>query len=123
VIKVKRVYDLSKSNEKNNNRTFAILVDRLWPRGLAKDKIKIDLWLKDIAPSDKLRKWFAHDPIKWEGFKSKYKEEILNQGRKMELLRQIKQIEKVRGSVLLLFSAKDKQYNNATALREILNEL
>jgi uncharacterized protein YeaO (DUF488 family) len=123
VIKVKRVYDLSKSNEKNNNRTFAILVDRLWPRGLAKDKIKIDLWLNDIAPSDKLRKWFAHDPIKWEGFKSKYKEEILNQDRKMELLRQIKQIEKVRGSVLLLFSAKDKQYNNATALSEILNEL
>ena len=99
------------------------MVDRLWPRGLAKDKIKVDLWLKDIAPSDKLRKWFAHDPIKWEGFKSKYKEEILNQDRKMELLRQIKQIEKERGSVLLLFSAKDKQYNNAIALSEILKEL
>jgi uncharacterized protein YeaO (DUF488 family) len=122
MIKVKRIYDLSKSNEKNN-RIFTILIDRLWPRGLAKDKIKIDLWLKDIAPSDKLRKWFAHDPIKWEGFKSKYKEEILNQDRKMELLRQIKQIEKERGSVLLLFSAKDKQYNNAIALSEILKEL
>ena len=122
MIKVKRIYDLSKSNEKNN-RIFTILIDRLWPRGLAKDKIKIDLWLKDIAPSDKLRKWFAHDPIKWEGFKSKYKEEILNQDRKMELLRQIKQIEKERGSVLLLFSAKDNQYNNAIALSEILNEL
>jgi uncharacterized protein YeaO (DUF488 family) len=122
MIKVKRIYDLSKSNEKNN-RIFTILIDRLWPRGLAKDKIKIDLWLKDIAPSDKLRKWFAHDPIKWEGFKSKYKEEILNQDRKMELLRQIKQIEKERGSVLLLFSAKDKQYNNAIALSEVLKEL
>ena len=122
MIKVKRIYDLSKSNEKNN-RIFTILIDRLWPRGLAKDKIKIDLWLKDIAPSDKLRKWFAHDPIKWEGFKSRYKEEILNQDRKMELLRQIKQIEKERGSVLLLFSAKDKQYNNAIALSEVLKEL
>ena len=122
MIKVKRIYDLSKSNEKNN-RIFTILIDRLWPRGLAKDKIKIDLWLKDIAPSDKLRKWFAHDPIKWEGFKSRYKEEVLNQDRKMELLRQIKQIEKERGSVLLLFSAKDKQYNNAIALSEVLKEL
>jgi uncharacterized protein YeaO (DUF488 family) len=122
MIKVKRIYDLSKSNEKNN-RIFTILVDRLWPRGVAKDKIKIDLWLKDIAPSDKLRKWFAHDPIKWEGFKSRYKEEVLNQDRKMELLRQIKQIEKERGSVLLLFSTKDKQYNNAIALSEILNAL
>jgi uncharacterized protein YeaO (DUF488 family) len=122
VIKVKRIYDLSKSNEENN-RTFTILVDRLWPRGLAKDKIKIDLWLKDIAPSDKLRKWFAHDSRKWKGFKSRYKEEILNQDRKLEPSRQIKQIEKERGSVLLLFSAKDKQYNNATALNDILNEL
>ena len=67
MIRVKRVYD-----PPSNDDGIRILVDRLWPRGLSKDAAKVDLWLKDIAPSDELRRWFKHDPLKWDEFKSRY---------------------------------------------------
>jgi len=67
MIRVKRVYD-----PPSNDGGIRILVDRLWPRGLSKDAAKVDLWLKDIAPSDELRRWFKHDPLKWDEFKSRY---------------------------------------------------
>ena len=70
-IKIKRVYEKYDVND-----GFRILVDRLWPRGLSKEEAKIDLWMKEIAPSDNLRKWFAHDPKKWEEFMKKYEEEL-----------------------------------------------
>jgi uncharacterized protein YeaO (DUF488 family) len=70
-IRIERIYDNPKGDE-----SFRILVDRLWPRGLSKDKIKMDLWQKDIAPSDSLRKWFAHDEKKWNQFKDKYFKEL-----------------------------------------------
>jgi uncharacterized protein YeaO (DUF488 family) len=73
LIKIKRVHD-----EPDESDGYKILIDRLWPRGLSKEKAKIDLWLKDIAPSDDLRKWFAHDPKKWVHFKKRYFEEIDN---------------------------------------------
>ncbi len=111
--------DLGNSNEKID---YKILVDRLWPRGLSKDRVKIDLWMKDIAPSDKLRKWFSHDPKKWEQFKRKYSEEIMKDSKKIELLGQLKKIEKEKSSVILLYSAKDTEYNNAIALKEILSK-
>jgi uncharacterized protein YeaO (DUF488 family) len=88
----------------------------LWPRGVSKNKAKVNLWLKEIAPSDKLRKWFSHDPKKWEDFKKKYKNELKN---KKMLIEKIKRIEKEKGTVTLLFSAKDKEHNNAIVLREI----
>ncbi len=72
MIKIERIYDNPIGDNNNNNNNFRILVDRLWPRGLSKDKVKIDLWLKDIAPSTPLRKWFSHDKNKWNEFKSKY---------------------------------------------------
>jgi len=71
MINIKKVYDLSTKED-----GFRILVDRLWPRGISKEKAKVDLWLKEIAPSDDLRKWFAHDPKRWEEFKSKYELEL-----------------------------------------------
>jgi uncharacterized protein YeaO (DUF488 family) len=124
MIRAERVYEFSKDSSNNDEgRTFTILVDRLWPRGLSKEDVKMDLWLKDIAPSDKLRKWFAHDPAKWDDFKKKYKKEILEDDKKVELLKKIKQTERERGSVLLLFSAKDKEHNNAVALLEMINEI
>jgi uncharacterized protein YeaO (DUF488 family) len=70
-IKIKRVYEKYDVND-----GFRILIDRLWPRGLSKEEAKIDLWMKEIAPSDNLRKWFAHDPKKWEEFMKKYEEEL-----------------------------------------------
>ena len=114
MIKIKRVYD---SPAKDDD--FRILVDRLWPRGLTKEKAKVDLWLKEIAPSNDLRNWFAHDPKKWQEFKSKYRAELKN---KPELLAKIKQIEKEKGTVTFLYSAKDEEHNNAVALKVILEK-
>src|SRR5262249_26849290 len=111
MIKVERIYN----NPKGNTDSFRILVDRLWPRGLSKDKVKIDLWQKDIAPSDSLRKWFAHDEKKWDQFKSKYFKEL---EKKDEAVNAI--IKKVReeDSITLLYGAKEERFNNASALKE-----
>jgi uncharacterized protein YeaO (DUF488 family) len=112
MIKVKRIYETSSSQD-----GWRILVDRLWPRGVSKENAKIDLWLKEVAPSDKLRKWFGHDPKKWGDFKKKYELELME---KQELLLEIKRAEKERGTVTLLYSAKDEKHNQAIALIEIL---
>jgi len=114
VIKIKRVYDRPTSDD-----GIRILVDRLWPRGISKDKAKADMWLRDIAPSSQLRKWFAHDQRKWEAFERKYEEEL---GNKRELLHRIKQIEKEKGIVTLLYSARDEEHNNAVVLSAMLRK-
>lgn len=112
VIKIKRVYDPPSEDD-----GYRILVDRLWPRGLSKEKAKVDLWLKEIAPSDKLRKSFCHDQAKWEEFKEKYGEELKN---KRELLEKVKRVEKYKGTVTLLYAAKDRDHNNAVILSDAL---
>jgi uncharacterized protein YeaO (DUF488 family) len=95
-----------------------VLVDRLWPRGVKKDDFPIDLWLKDIAPSTSLRKWFNHESAKWEEFKRIYLEELKN---KSDLLEQI--LVTAKGSpVTLFYSAKDTQHNNAVVLIEVLQK-
>jgi len=97
-IKIKRVYEKYDVND-----GFRILVDRLWPRGLSKEEAKIDLWMKEIAPSDNLRKWFAHDPKKWEEFMKKYEEEL----RKNENLNKlIKIIQKKKECDTVVFCKK-----------------
>ena len=111
MIKIKRIYDFPAEDD-----GFRILVDRLWPRGLTKEKAKIDLWLKEIAPSDQLRKWYAHDPKKWAEFRKKYSKE-LNQ--KRDFIDQI--VKKTKeGDLTLLFSSKEEKLNNAVALREYI---
>lgn len=112
MIKLKRVYDPPQPDE-----GFRILVDRLWPRAVSKEKARADLWLKEIAPSDTLRQWFAHDPKKWKGFQQRYREELKV---KRELLRQLKRLEKEHGTLTLLYAARDVKHNNAAALKEIL---
>jgi uncharacterized protein YeaO (DUF488 family) len=112
LIRTKRVYEQATRED-----GYRILVDRLWPRGVRKDKAKVDLWLKEIAPSNDLRKRFCHDPEKWEEFKKKYETELKQN---QELLRRIKQTEKDKGVVTLLYSAKDEEHNNAVALSIIL---
>jgi uncharacterized protein YeaO (DUF488 family) len=92
-------------------------VDRLWPRGLTKDSAGVNLWLKEIAPSDKLRKWFSHDPKKWTKFDQKYHIEL---GEKDELVSRIKKLEKEKRAITLLFSAKNENYNNAVSLQKYL---
>lgn len=112
MIKIKRVYD-----EPDRDDGFRILVDRLWPRGLSKEKVKVDLWLKDVAPSDALRKWFGHDAEKWDEFKSRYFEELKGKKELVDLI-----IEKARGGVTLLYGAKEEKYNNAAALKEYIDK-
>lgn len=114
MINIKRVYDFPQRED-----GVRILVDRLWPRGLSKERAQVDLWLKAIAPSDKLRKWFAHDPAKWEGFEKHYRKEL---SLKKELLGKVKEAEKKSGTVTLLYSAKDMKYNNAQVLLNYLRK-
>ena len=95
-------------------------MDRLWPRGMSKEKAKIDLWLKEIAPSNDLRSWFCHEPMKWDTFRKKYEDELEAKG---ELVQKIRQAEKEHGTVTLLFSAKDEEHNQAVALMMFLKRL
>ena len=115
MIKTKRIYERQSKED-----GYRILVDRLWARGLTKEKAGVDLWLKEIAPSNELRKWYSHDLAKWSDFRKKYKEELKG---KEDLLNRIKELEKEEKIVTLLFSSKEEKLNNATALKEILNEL
>ncbi len=111
VVRIKRVY--VEPSEDDGER---ILVDRLWPRGLAKAKAKVDLWLKDVAPSNELRKWFAHDPDRWLEFKRRYVAELKITEEPLTLLKQ----EASRGAVTLLYGAKDEEHNEAVVLLELL---
>lgn len=90
----------------------------IWPRGLSKDKVNVDLWQKDIAPSNSLRSWFSHDKRKWDEFKARYFEELEKNSESVNTI-----LEKVkRGSITLLYGAKEEKFNNAMALREYLEE-
>jgi uncharacterized protein YeaO (DUF488 family) len=110
-IDLKRAYD---PPAKSDGRR--ILVDRVWPRGIAKNDLRIDAWLKDLAPSTELRKWFGHDPAKWDEFRKRYGRELEQRSEALEEL-----LEKARaGHVTLLFGAKDMAHNNAVALKEHL---
>lgn len=110
-LQIKRVYE---PPEKSDGAR--VLVDRLWPRGLTKQKAKVDLWLKDLGPSTELRKWFAHDPAKWEEFRKCYLQELKD---KRDLVNQIKDLEK-KGKVTLVYGARDKEHNEAKVLEEYL---
>ena len=120
LIRVQRIYNNPKGRN-NNDNDFRVLVDRLWPRGLSKDKVKVDLWKKDIAPSNLLRKWFNHDEKKWNEFKRNYFKEL---DQKSELVNVIlrKEKEKPSSTITLLYGTKEDKFNNATALREYLEE-
>lgn len=110
-ILVKRVYEpVAKSDG------FCVLVDRLWPRGLSKKEAHIDLWLRDIGPSTALSKWFNHDPARWVEFQRRYHAELK---KKTGLVPELK-IRAKKGTVTLLYSAKDEQHNQAVALRNFL---
>ena len=95
-----------------------VLVDRLWPRGLSRERAGIDLWLKDIAPSPELRKWFGHDPARWEEFRRLYRAELAG---KPDLLRMPGEKGR-RGTLTLVYAARDEVRNNAVVLKELLEE-
>jgi uncharacterized protein YeaO (DUF488 family) len=110
-IDTKRVYEPPDKED-----GIRILVDRLWPRGLTKEKAKVDLWLKEIAPSTELRKWFGHDPDKWKEFRKRYADELKKNKEQVLLLKE--QITK--GKVTLLYGAKDEEHNEALVLKDWL---
>lgn len=112
MIKVKRIYE---SYDKKDG--YRVLVDRLWPRGISKEKAHWDLWLKEIAPSTELRKWFGHDPKKWNEFEKRYKKELDD---KKELIAQIKELENEHKQVTLLYGARDTEHNEAVVLLKVL---
>jgi uncharacterized protein YeaO (DUF488 family) len=112
-IKIKRVYE--KPDEKDG---FRILVDRLWPRGLTKEKAAVDLWLKDIAPSTELRKWFNHDPDKWKEFKKRYLNELKENKESVAVLKSYLK----KKLVTLLYAAKDSDHNEALVLSNLFEE-
>ena len=110
-IKIKRVYE-----QPDKDDGLRILVDRLWPRGLTKEKARVDLWLREIAPSTELRKWFGHDPDKWKRFRGRYETEIGHQG---ELIKMLKR--KAReGTITLLYATRDEKHNEALVLKQFL---
>jgi uncharacterized protein YeaO (DUF488 family) len=112
VLRVKRIYEPPKPAD-----GYRILVDRLWPRGVSKQKARVDLWMKEIAPSDSLRRWFGHQPSRWAEFQRRYRRELRqNAGLAGELKKLLKQ----HRTVTLLFSARDERRNQAVALRDFL---
>lgn len=111
MLQVKRIYDPASPKD-----GFRVLIDRLWPRGLSKADAAVDLWLKEIAPSTKLRTWFAHDPAKWVEFQLLYRGEL---ERNPEPVAQLRDRARA-GAVTLLYSARDFQHNHAPVLRDYL---
>lgn len=112
-VRVKRVYDDPQAND-----GARVLIDRLWPRGLSKARAAADLWLKDAAPSTALRRWYGHDPRRWESFARKYRSEVAKRGSTLQLLREMRS----RGPLTLLYGSRDTEHNHALLLRDILEK-
>ncbi|HJW02515.1 MAG TPA: DUF488 domain-containing protein [Azospira sp.] len=113
-ILLKRAYELPEPAD-----GLRILVDRLWPRGVAKESARIDLWLKEVAPSTALRQWFGHDPLKWREFRERY---FLELGQHPEAVEELAQHTR-HGVVTLVYGAKDKAHSHALALKDYLQDL
>ena len=116
-IQLKRIYE-----EADEGERYRVLVDGVWPRGIAKDKAKVDEWARNVAPSKQLRQWFSHDPERFNEFKEKYKEELEQNAEQAEALDQLKQtVREQNKQVTLVFAAKEETYNHARVLKEILD--
>ena len=110
-IETKRIYDAPAKTD-----GFRVLVDRVWPRGVTKEKASVDLWMKEIGPSTQLRKWFGHDPKRWDEFRKRYRAELEDRTDLLDDLRH----HAAKGRLTLVFSAKDEEHNQAVALKKIL---
>ena len=111
MIKLKRVYE-----EPSQTDGIRILVERLWPRGFTKERASIDLWLKDVAPSTELRKWFGHDPKRWRMFRERYLAELKGKKEPINLLQQ----KAKEGTISLIYAAREEEYNGAVVLKGFL---
>lgn len=111
-MKIKRVYEKPERED-----GIRILVDRLWPRGLTKEKARVDVWLKDIAPSTELRKWFGHEPSRWKEFRERYREELHRNKPAVSSLQDYLK----KGEVTLVYGTRDEDHNEAILLKELFD--
>ncbi len=116
MVRIKRIYDPPAANDGER-----ILVDRLWPRGVAREKARIASWIKEIGPSTELRRWFGHDPALWDEFQKRYERELSPPG-KQAVLRELADKSRV-GVVTLLFGARDELHNNAMVLKHLIDRM
>jgi uncharacterized protein YeaO (DUF488 family) len=116
MIRIKRVYDKPSTGD-----GVRILVDRIWPRGISKERVRIAHWRKDLAPSSSLHKWFGHDPAKWKGFRARYRTELRRSG-PIGALKELARLSR-RRTVTLVYSAADQKHNQALVLQELLDGL
>ena len=115
-LKVKRIYDRYEISDGRR-----ILIDRLWPRGVRRSTPNVDLWLKEVAPSNELRKWYAHDSRKWKGFRKRYLNELANDPAIHKALEKLILIVQTYGEITLLYASKEREYNNAMVLKEVID--
>jgi len=114
MLRIKRVYD-----EPSGEDGVRILVDQIWPRNITKNKARVDLWLKEVAPSNELRRWFGHQDQKWDEFKQRYYQELENKEHLIKLITE----KLTSGNVTILFGAKNRNHNNAVALKEYIDSM
>ena len=112
-IQIKRIYDAPDQSD-----GVRVLVDRLWPRGVTKQAAALDFWMKELAPSTELRKWFGHDPARWKGFRQRYRRELRKHGTQLEALK----AQAAKRRVTLLYGARDTEHNEAVVLQEALSK-
>ena len=113
-VRIQRVYEAAAEDE----RATRVLVDRVWPRGMRKEELALDGWARELAPSDELRRWFGHDPNKWPEFQSRYRRELSGKEVELKALLQLAR----RGGLVLLYSTRDRDLNQAVVLRDVLEE-
>jgi uncharacterized protein YeaO (DUF488 family) len=113
MLQIKRVYE-----ERSDSDGRRILVDRLWPRGVSRERAGIDGWMKELAPSDELRRWFGHDPSRWEEFRTRYRRELAEKEDLISTLREMGRKE----TVTLIYAAKDTRHNNAEVLKDVIEQ-
>lgn len=117
-IAIKRIYQTAEKPDGSR-----VLIDRVWPRGLSKEKAHIDEWVKEVGPSKDLRQWFQHDPDKFQRFKEKYKKELQENEEQHEALQRLKTLARAHEkNITLVFAAKEEAYNHAQVLKEILDQ-
>lgn len=111
-LRLKRVYEPAAAED-----GYRVLVERLWPRGLSKERVRVDRWIKEAGASTELRRWFGHDPARWEEFRRRYADEVRA---RPDVLEELRDVLSEHGTVTFLFAAHDEEHNNAVALKELL---
>ena len=112
-VRAKRAYDPAEDGD-----GYRILIDHVWPRGVSRERARLDDWARELAPSDELRKWFDHDPGRFAEFRARYRDELADQSQRLEELRRRAR----RGTLTIVYAARDRQHNNAVVLSELLRD-